>query len=653
MTLFDRENDISIVLEPDVEEAVVLAASDLQRDLRKLSGKDDGFAIRSEGGGRGIYIRTIPQGEAESYTVSIEEEKILIVGADVLGTVFGIYAFATKCLHIQPMHLLVDLFPEKMEEMLLEPHSFSSGPRAIRFRGWFLNDEDLLTDWKISGGRRDIDYMFYQNVMDVNVLDRVLETALRLEINLIIPSSFVDIDRPYEEKLVAAVCRRGMYITQHHIEPLGVSWFGADRYLETHGCEGEEVSFINNRERMVEIWSYYVAKWAKYADHVVWQLGLRGKADRAVWQTDQTIPNSMESRGAIITDAIQTQYDIICRTLKHDRFYSTSTLWMEGSELYGKGLLKLPGNTIPIFSDNGLDQMPGADLYDVGLRSNRPFGLYYHVGFCLIGPHLSEGCNPEKMAYCYRDAAQNGKLCYSILNVSNVRPLHVSTLMNAKLLESPYDFNMTEELLAFDRSVFGRLGSRVNDLRKGYYGAFADFGEKILQSAAKEWHFYHRSYENLPFIRNAATDGQLAYFGKNVYDGKKDSKLLPTPSIYTQAELVNSAKKFSRLYQEALEIEKEMDGGALLYFRQFLKSQILYMHMLTEWCIASVNMMNESLPIAFRQEQGACGCKCLETILKERKVLEQGEWENWHRGDVKINIPRLLNLTREAQDGLK
>lgn len=653
MKLFDEKNDISIILENGADEAVMVAAGDLQRDLRKLSGKDNGFGFGAQECGRGIYIKTKKQGEAEAYTVSVDEEKILIEGTDVLGTVFGIYAFATTCLHVQPIHLMVDLFPEKREEMQLESQSFSSKSRDLRFRGWFLNDEDLLTDWRMSGGHREMDYPYYQNVMSVDVLDKVLETALRLEINLIIPSSFVDIDNPYEEKLVAAVCRRGLYITQHHVEPLGVSWFGANHYLEKHGHEGEVVSFIKNRERMEEIWGHYVAKWAKYGDHVVWQLGLRGKADCAVWQTDKTMPISMEDRGGIITDAIHTQYDIICRTLKHSRFCSTATLWMEGSELYGKGLLKLPDSTIPVFSDNGLDQMPGADLYDVGLRGDRPFGLYYHAGFCLIGPHLSEGCNPEKMAYCYREVMQNKSLCYSILNVSNVRPLHVSAVMNAMLLQSPYDFNMTEELLSFDQSVFGQLGAQVNELRKGYYYAFADFGDKMLRSAAKEWHFYHREYEDLPFIRNAATDGQLAYFGKNLFDRKKDSKLLPAPSIYTQAELANSAKKFSKLYAEALLIENKMDGNALLYFRQFLKYQILYMYKLTQWCIACINMMNESLPIAFRQEQGFHACTCMETILKERKILELGEWENWHRGDVKINIPLLLRLTKEELDGLK
>lgn len=653
MKLFDREHDISIILGYNAAEAIRLAAEDLQKDLRKLSNKNDGFDIITANMDRGIYIQTALEGEAESYAVSITDKKVLINGTDVLGTVFGIYAFVTKCLNIQPIYPLTDLFPEQCENMSLEEQSFSSVKYDIRYRGWFLNDEDLLTDFKISGGHRELDYPYYQNVMDTEVLDKVLQTALRLEINLIIPSSFVDIDNPDEEKLVEAVCRRGLYITQHHVEPMGVSWFGADHYLKKYGHEGETVSFLNNRKRMEEIWSYYAGKWAKYGDHVIWQLGLRGKADCAVWQTDKNIPISMEARGAIITDAIQTQYDIICRTLKHNHFLSTATLWMEGSELYGKGFLRLPDNTIPIFSDNGLDQMPGSDLYDVGLRGDRPFGLYYHVGFCLIGPHLSEGCNPEKMAYCYREAAQNKSLCYSILNVSNVRPLHVSAVMNAKLLQSPYDFNMAEELLAFDRYVFDRLGSRVNALRKGYYDAFADFGEKMLKSAANEWHFYHYEYKGLPFIRNAATDGQLAYFGKNLFDRKKDSKLLPTPSIYTQAELVHSAKKFSRLYQEALELETLMDESALLYFKQFLEFQILYMHMLTEWCIACVNMFNESLPIAFRREQGNHACTSMETILKERKILELGEWENWHRGDVKINIPLLWELTREAWNNLK
>jgi hypothetical protein len=183
---------------------------------------------------------------------------------------------------------------------------------------------------------------------------------------------------------------------------------------------------------------------------VIWQLGLRGKADEAVWKADPSISSSIADRGAIISNAIRAQHDIICDVLNTEDFYSTATLWNEGSELYGKGYLKLPKNTIPVFSDFGLDQMFGDDFYTTRREADRKYGIYYHAGFWALGPHLTEGCNPEKMAYCYRDAAEKNNLYYSILNISNVRPLHISAIMNARIMSAPLSFSARDELFKLD-----------------------------------------------------------------------------------------------------------------------------------------------------------------------------------------------------------
>lgn len=646
MKLFNKNQDVYIIIEHDTDEAVRLAAIDLQRNLCQLSGKTDGFNIVNGDHQCGIFIKTVENGAHEAYTVNVDENKVTIVGSDILGTVFGIYAFATKCLNISPVYRLTDIFPESMGELILKTQSFSSGDRPVGFRGWFLNDEDLLTDFKISGGHRHIDYPFYQNVMDVDVLDMILETALRLEINLVIPSSFVDIDNPDEEKLVEAVCRRGLYISQHHVEPMGVSYFAADNYMKQYGHEGEVVSFITNRDRMIEIWHYYAEKWSKYGEHVIWQLGLRGKADQAVWKADPSVSSSMEDRGYIITDAIGTQYDIIRKTLGTENFYSTATLWNEGSELYGKGFLRLPETTIPVFSDFGIDQMFGEDLFSVGHKMDGKYGIYYHAGFWKLGPHLTEGCDPVKMAYNYRNAAKDGKLCYSILNISNVRPLHISAIINARILKSPADFNAEKALLSLDKELFGEAGELVNELHREYYLSFADLGDAPLKKAASALNFYFREYEELPFIRNAATDGQITYIVKHMFKNKH-SVGSPEPDEKMRQNLIESAKRFLLLFKKAENGEKQISSDRHMYYKQFVKYPVLYMYLLTEWCIACIDLKNENLSKEERRQRGRFACSCLERILTERKVLEQGDWESWHKGDRKINIPILLEWTEK------
>lgn len=644
MLVFSQEYTAPIVLQENACKAIRLAALDLQRDLRRLSGRSNGFGLTHIDAG-GIRILTVPGGEAEAYSVCVDGTYVHITGTDVLGTIYGIYAFSQQCLGILPMHAFIDVFPDTQQSLALSPLQFASTPRKVRFRGWFLNDEDLLSELKI-GGKRNIDYPFYQNVMHTDVLELVLEAALRLQINLIIPGSFVDIRNPDEEKLVKAVCDRGLYISQHHVEPVGVSYFGAEQCLREQGLD-EPISFCSNRKRMEEIWQCYITQWAKYADQVIWQLGLRGKGDQAVWVADATAPQDLQACGQIITDAIATQHSLICQALGRSDFYSTATLWNEGSKMYASGHLQLPPNTIAVFSDFGISQMFGEDFYSTPRITGSKYGIYYHAAFWSLGPHLTEGCDPRKMAYCYRDAHRLDSLEYSILNVSNLRPIHVCVTLNGQILNSPDSFSADEAALQFYGSIFGELGDCVYKLYRQYYDCFADFGKEPLLQASEAWHFYYRDHAGLPFLENAATDGQIAWVGKNALRGWSSPGAHPHNDELLE-KLEQSSQKFLQLTESLDDLERQLPTKQKLYLQQFLGYQAKHMYLLTRWAICCVRMTRETTPTVQLQQLHQDACSYMHKLLEARRVLETGSWKNWHRGDKKINLPALLNATTEA-----
>ena len=636
-TLFNGSRTAAIGIGKNAAEAVVLAARDLQRDLRALSGQPCGFPIVTEGGD--IRIST-EGGEEEHYRVSVCADGVSIVGGGVLGTVFGVYAFSTRVLGVDPMYRLNDVFLSTRAEMAVEDGTFCSPARAIRFRGWFLNDEDLLTGFKSGGGVRNLDYLFYQTVMHPDVLDMILETALRHEINLIIPSSFVDVDNPDEEKLAAAVVRRGMYVTQHHVEPLGVSYFSAQNYFKKHGCEGE-ISFITNRAVMEEIWEHYVRLWAKYGDRVIWQLGLRGRADEAVWKRDKNAPMSMEGRGALITDAIATQYETVKRVLGHENFFSTATLWMEGAELYGRGYLKLPDTTIPIFSDVGYDQMWGEDFFSTPRLDGVSYGVYYYVGYFDRGPHLSDGCDPRKMTYCYRLAHQMRSLDYSIVNVSNVRPLQYSVAYNAYVMSDPQNADYDAYSKAFHSRHFGDAAQEVMALRDAYYLAKTDLGPTELKLWCEKFAFYFHDYGDLPFPRYTADDGTLWRKAEAKLKGMYSSDC-PDP----REALERSESAFAALYDSACDTETRVPAESLDYYRIFVKYQIEYMLCLTRWAIDVFRMCDAEGEA--RLALGERAVSHLSRMIDARRVEAEGRWQGWHEGEKKLNFLQMIELTREA-----
>lgn len=650
MTLiFNKTDFLDIELDEALDSSVELAALDLARNIRDISlYHTEPQIVRGITNKNAIKVRisdTVCDSlcPEESYCVRVCEGSVYIDGSGTLGAIYGIFAVSTQLLGIVPSYRFTDVFPSKRESLYIKDRVIKSTKRKTRFRGWFLNDEDLLSDYLGGGGVRNISYPFYQRVMRTDVLDMVLEYALRLEMNLIIPSSFVDITNPDEEALVEAVTKRGLFVSQHHIEPVGVSYFAADNYMKGLGYESEEVSFITNRTRMEEIWRHFASKWAKYGKSVIWQLGLRGKADKAVWQSDKSVPQSDELRGSIITDAISTEHKIISEALGTSDFHSTLTLWMEGANLYGNGYIKTPNNTIVVFSDIGFNQMFGEDFYGTPRDSEQKYGIYYHVGYWGEGPHLCECTSPKKIEYCYKDAAKNNSLFYSILNVSNVRPLHLGAELAAHALRSPESLDGFEALTDILSPIFNEKTDEIVDIYREYFNAFADLGSDECMERCKKHNFYYKKFERLDFPEFCVDDGTLHEFGYTALT-KVDYLLGRERAL---ALIDESVKRFDNVI---LRIDKQIENvapSAREYLKKFTRLGAVYMRELGMWA-ASVERARVSTDKNEQIELLNAAIASLENILSERLVLEQGIWQTWHDGESKIGIKRFIELTKEA-----
>lgn len=609
----------------DAEEPLLRAVYDLQRDLRALTGRGDDFPV---GSGCGITVGRM-EGAAESYAVTVTSSGIDIRGTDVLGKIYGIYETERLVFGIDPMWRYNGVRPKDGTVHTAEECSFSGSPSGCAFRGWFLNDEDLLSEFHTQGGERHIDYPFYAHVMSTEVLDAILETALRLRLNLIIPSSFVDIRNPDEEALVKTVYRRGLYITQHHVEPMGVSYFAADAFFAEHGVT-DGVSFLRHPELYEACWRTYAKAWAKYGDRVIWQLGLRGKADRPVWQADRSVEDTLDAHGALISDAIGRQYAILCEVLGNKDFRSTTTLWMEGAALYGAGKLHVPDGCTVVFSDIGFHQMFSEDFYSVPRKPGASYGVYYHAAFWGNGPHLAEGLNPEKQLYSYAEARRTGTLFYSILNVSNLREVHSSARLNAFLLWEGEDFDYPAYCRTYDALLFGDAAEKYRRGMERYYHAFADAGDDACEALCRTYDFHYHKTAALPFVSFTANDGTLRSWGCTLLAGK-------TLSRKVMAELVRSEAEFAALDGYWASAEPAVPAERREYFAVYIRLQTRYLLYLERWILA---LARGDIPAAYT---------ALETILTERKTAETGFWEGWYDGDGKMDVPALLEQTKRKE----
>lgn len=630
----------------DEPEALKLAVNDLVKDINSVCGKacltddsasadiivcSDKSGLFGELSGGTAFLRE------EEFFYEIKNDKIIICGKGDLGAMWGIYTFSEKELGIPPYYLFDDFKPEKKEKLVLAEKKESDYPKT-RFRGWFINDEDLL-DGFMSQGKRDLDYTFYQNVIHPDLMEMIVETALRYRMNLLIPSSLTDIYNPPEENLVKVIEKRGLFVSQHHIEPLGAFANGMKRFFKNNGYS-ENISYISNKEGMIACWKHYAEGWAKYP-RVIWQLGLRGMADKPVWQSDSAVGSSDEERGALISEAIKTQYDIIEEATGTDEIYTTSTVWMEGAHLLSAGTLDLPKKTITVFADIGMSQMFGNDFFNVKREAERKYGVYYHSAYWHTGPHLSEGVLPEKMEFCYKLARKYRSDYYSVLNVGNIKEFTFSIYLNSKIVWSGGKITAEQAKEEYCKAYVGAMADEMKTAVDLYYKGLGHISDDEYKKFCKKYNFDYHDYGDTGFPSVNLNDGIMYWCLRNEFNYKKD--------FYTKefGETVRSGLVTMTKANEAFEkiANSLSDDRKLALERQWCYQSYLWVcffsaaKLICELIERSDEMTKADF-ISVHEKAAEWFLK----VFEKRRECYTGKWQNWFNGDRKVSVKQLYDL---------
>lgn len=250
------------------------------------------------------------------------------------------------------------------------------------------------------------------------------------------------------------------------------------------------------------------------------------------------------------------------------------------------------------------------------------------------------------MAYNYKLAAEADSLTYSIMNISNVRPLHMSAYLNARILKDPLNYDPDACIATYDKKLFGAAGEKVSRLRRKYFDALAVIDESWLDTFTATWAFLPHKFERLSFAQCVADDGKVATLGKNVISGKKVPKVDLPEALYDS--LCASRERLEVLCEALDKAEQEIPEEMLAYYRTFLKHQARHMYLLTKWCIACFDCMEEGRSVKERTIHAQAAVTYMEQVLLERQVEAQGQWKDWFRGDKKLDLVQSLQLTKDA-----
>ncbi len=572
MDVFELTSSLQIFLSADAPEPLQLAVQDLMQDIQKATGgavmpsivhtmpSYDGIVVR-------ILPEVFPNEAVENYCLHSDADNLLFIdGSDMRGAIYGIYAFSADFLHIDPCYLWTQISVRRLESFHWENIERQAGNLAIRYRGVFINDEDLLTGWEI-GGPRHTEYKYYHTVISRNTARRVAETLIRMGYNLAIPASFVDIRNPEEEMLLEEFSRRGFILTMHHVEPLGVSAFGFDNYWRAKGMQ-KEFSYFSDPDALREVWSDSIRRWSKYPE-VIWQLGLRGRGDRPFWEAGKA-PESDEERAAVIANAIHEQKELVLRLTNNQNAVFSTTLWGEGSIFNRRGLLKISPDIITVFSDNCAGWRLQDDFFEAPVDPSANYGVYCHHAI-ICGTHLAQAIGVRDFQNVLCNAMEKRKLCYAIFNSSNVREFIYGMNGTAKITINPLDFSPEAYLHQWVEEHFSANQDEICQCYRDYFGAF----EKNSRGVAicNDGLMIHRCNKALKKILDGDRNGAEKDKKANTFMEALSDMF---PDSHDTADLIRRLAQQGGKMMEIHRRAKELQTSLPQKEASFLYAQIIY-----------------------------------------------------------------------------
>jgi hypothetical protein len=470
-------------------EAMQRALLDVGRDWYKVFGrrpvvvtevpasyKGPVIHLGSSGSWRGKLVKE-PFAGPESFLLRAQRDEagrpaLVGTGADMRGSIYAAYAFSEEILGVDPWYYWVDKEPAARTQIEI-PAGFDKrfGSPTFQYRGWFINDEDLLSRFAPDPLR--------ENVFSLEMFDRIYETILRLRGNMVAPATF-----PFpDERCQELAAKRGLVLNMHHVLVLGLN--------VTRWPNELPYSFTKHPEVMERHWRKCVEAYKDY--EVVWTVGYRGKSDHPFWLHEKDL-DTPQLRGEAISKAIAKQVELV-REVRPDAPI-IANMWSEGAELYHQGFIKFPARVTLVWPDNGSGIIQDKGTVKAGQ------GIYYHTAMLNAACNqLTEMVNPGRIYNQVGRFVRAGATEYLLVNVSDIRPVPLSTDCAMKLawdarpyLDRTDEQNMTAFLEDWSRRQFGaEAAGEISGIYRDYFAtSYMDDtglkGENWVQRKVRQLH---------------------------------------------------------------------------------------------------------------------------------------------------------------------
>ena len=642
----------TILVGTDQPGPVQLAASDLARDMHSVFGVEPKIVrTATEAAPVTIAVGDALSGaapdhasapEAFSITTGVATlpsgrsvKVIRLDGSDMRGTIYAIYQFSQQYLGIDPMYYWTDHQPVHRTVIHL-PASLHEvyGPPVFRYRGFFINDEDLLTGWA-PGEAKD------HTGISLAVWNKICETILRLKGNMIVAGTWPFPSEPQDH----VVAERGLLLNQHHAEPLGVNF--------SRWPQGVPYNFTTNPQYIENAWKNAVAAYPQ-SQQILWEIGLRGLSDQPYSALDPAVRGNEKAQGKLISKAIADQIRIV--RAKYPNAVFITDLWMEGARLMQQGDLVIPHDVITVWADTGYGDMQDDGQVQAGQ------GAYIHVAmYNGVANQLSELTPVDRIFSSLGRFQKAEATSFLLVNTSDIRPV---TMGASAVLDFGWKGSTIGSSDEFYRhwatEEYGpKAATQIADVYKAYFNAPAQrtgpvsrpYGDNYYHTIARElmrnvmvqWPTY--------FLPGQAPQWTQARPWRVPYD----PNWAETQAEREIAACGSAVPRWDAVWKEAEAAEPNVSVDRRLFYQASVLTMIAInrdsnqMLLSLSRAIAALHKGDHATAIS----QVNAALAAVDAIKESESKAEYGRWKNWYRGDWLTGVDRTRQLLMTFANFLK
>ena len=374
-SLVEKGVPAAVVTDPADQRGVLIAAGTLREDFARVCGvkapeqgarvlyagtKDSPLIKRLVAEGR---IDTTPlNGQYETYILQVDGDTVIIAGADMRGTIYGIYEISEQ-MGVSPWYDWADVPVPHSTDLSLAAGTYTVPQPGVRYRGIFLNDEaPCLTSWvKNTYGTDYGDHRFYA---------RVFELLLRLRANFMWPAMWgwaFYADDPENSRTADEM---GIIMGTSHHEPMARNH---QEWARRRGSSGPW-DYTANKKVLTQFFTEGIER-AKDTEDLI-TIGMRGDGDASLGKLGEEAAYIK-----LLETIIQDQRKIIRKVTGRpaEERPQVWALYKEVQQYYDLGLRVPDDVTILLSDDNWGDvrKLPTA----IERTRKGGWGLYYHVDY--------------------------------------------------------------------------------------------------------------------------------------------------------------------------------------------------------------------------------------------------------------------------------